>query len=85
MKRTFFVKRELRELSVLARPRLSGKRFCEGCQEDVRWLFPEEAMALAGTSLRGIFQLVESSRIHFAENEKGFLLVCAASLAAKQK
>ena len=84
MKHTFFVKRELRELSILVRPRLSGKRFCDSCQAEVRWLFPEEAMALAGITLRGIFRLVESSEIHFAESEGGFLLVCAASLETKQ-
>lgn len=82
---SFKFKKETHELSILTRPRLSEKRFCEGCQVEARWLFPEEAMALAGTSLREIFRLVESSEIHFAESEEGFLIVCAASLATKQK
>lgn len=84
MTRKFFFKKETHELCILTRPRLSEERFCEDCQAEARWLFPEEAMALTGTSLRGIFRLVESSEIHFAESEEGFLIVCAASLASMQ-
>ena len=83
MTEKLIVKRETRELKILTRPRLKEKKFCESCQAEVRWLFPEEAMALAETTLRGIFRLVESHDIHFAESEEGFLIVCAESMKTK--
>lgn len=79
------VKREKRELEILARPRIKEKMFCDWCLREVRWLVPEEAMLLAKSSLREVFRLIESGEIHFVENEEGFLLVCAESLAAKQQ
>ncbi len=80
----FFVRRETHEYSILTRPRLTEKKFCDCCGADVRWLFPEEAMFLAEVSLRRIFRLVEAREIHFLENPQGFLLVCAESLATKK-
>lgn len=84
MTRRFFIKKETHEFNVLTRPRLSGKKFCEGCRQESSWLFPEEAMLLAQISLREIFRLVELREIHFVENPEGFLLVCAKSLASKK-
>lgn len=82
MKDKLIVKRETHEMEILSRPRVREKRFCDGCDRPVRWLVPEEAMLLAKTSLREIFRLIESGEIHFIESKKGFLLVCAESLAA---
>ena len=77
------VRRETHELKILARPRVKEKRFCDHCQAKVRWLTPEEAMALGRVSLREIFRLVESREIHFTESKEGFLIVCAESLTTK--
>lgn len=84
MTRRFYIRKETHEFSILTRPRLSGKKFCDDCRAEVRWLFPEEAMLLAQVSLREIFRLVESRKIHFVENSEGFLLVCAESLTTKK-
>ncbi len=83
MTKKLSVRKEKRELTILRRPRIAEKRFCAFCSAEVRWLVPEEAMVLAGISLREIFRLVEKQKIHFVENANGFLLVCAKSLAEK--
>lgn len=85
MAKKLTVTREKRELTVLRRPQVAEKRFCEACQKDVRWLLPEEAMLLAEISLREIFRQVETQKIHFIESADGFLLVCAESLATRKK
>ena len=85
MQRKFSVKKETHEIRILAQTRVSEKRYCAVCQRQVRWLVPEEAMALAEVSLREIFRLVESHEIHFAESEEGFLIVCAESLAETRR
>lgn len=54
--------------------------FCVECDLSVRWVWPEEAMALRRTSLREIFRMIEAGHLHFAETADGFLLVCAESL-----
>lgn len=78
------VRKETHEINILTRPTVPEKRFCDSCRHEVRWLIPEEAMLLANATLREIFRLIESSEIHFVENAEGFLLVCAASLAAEK-
>ena len=80
MSRKMLIRKETHELTIIARPRVRGKRFCAACQKQVRWLVPEEAMLLAKTNLREIFRRVEMQEIHFIETREGFLLVCAESL-----
>ena len=53
---------------------------CEECGFAVRWVLPEEAMALTRTSMRDIFREIECATLHFVESPEGFLLVCAESL-----
>jgi hypothetical protein len=55
-------------------------RWCEECGEEVRFVRPEEAAAVASVSTRAIYRRVEERRIHFAETEDGLLFVCLASL-----
>lgn len=84
MPEKWIVKRETRELKILTRPRINGERFCPFCERGVRWLAPEEAMILAQKTLREIFRALEAGELHCVENEDGFVLVCAESLAAGQ-
>jgi len=65
----------------LERPRVREKGYCATCDGETDWLLPEEAMAVAGVSLRKIFSMIESSDIHFAETTGGFLIVCVRFLA----
>jgi len=80
MGKTLIARKETHEVLILSRRRINEKRFCAACQTQVPWLVPEEAMLLKKTSLREIFRRVETNEIHFAENARGFLLVCAKSL-----
>jgi hypothetical protein len=77
----FRVTREIHEWKTIERPRVTEKIYCAQCGEETNWLLPEEAMAVAGVSLRAIFRSIESRDIHFAETANGFLIVCVESLA----
>jgi hypothetical protein len=79
------ISRETHELKILIHPRIAENAFCIECQSEVRWLIPEEAMILAGISLRKVFRLVEMRKLHFAENVDGFLIICNESLAAIER
>ena len=46
--------------------------FCPKCNETVEFLTPEIIAAIAGTSEREIFRLIESGKIHFIEKERIF-------------
>jgi hypothetical protein len=78
----FSVTREIHEWKTLERPRIKGKSPCPVCRAKTAWLMPEETMAIAGVTLRQIFRLIESRQIHSAENNDGFLVVCALSLTS---
>lgn len=85
MRRKIIVRKETHEINILTCPALSEKQFCADCRREVRWLIPEEAIVLAKTNLREIFQLIETGKIHFLESTEGFLLVCAESLAGRMQ
>jgi hypothetical protein len=51
----------------------------------VTWLTPNEAMLLSKHSLREIFRLIEAGKIHFVEDEAGFLFICPLSIEQAQK
>ncbi|CAN5547163.1 hypothetical protein BH10ACI3_BH10ACI3_16840 [soil metagenome] len=80
MKRSLTVTKQTCELNVLYRPRLKDRMYCTDCGSLVRWVFPEEAMALLGTNLRDIFRRIERYQVHFVETTNGFPLICAESL-----
>lgn len=80
MKETISATRQINELNVLYRPKVKDRMFCVECDGSVRWVTPEEAMALRGTSLRDIFRDIEARNLHYAETADGFLLVCVDSL-----
>ncbi len=54
--------------------------WCEGCGSEVRMLTPDEAAALARTTVRAIYRWIEAEKIHFTETPDGLLLVCLSSL-----
>ena len=56
---------------------------CPGCQTDVSWLTPNQAVALSGLSLREIFRRVESQTLHFIETPPAGLHICPKSLGLK--
>jgi hypothetical protein len=53
---------------------------CDACGAVVRLVTADDAAALAGTSAREIYRLVEARKIHFIETAQGSLLICLNSL-----
>lgn len=41
----------------------------------------EDAAALVAATPRAVYRWVEAGKLHFAESERGLVLVCAQSLA----
>ena len=76
----FSVTKEVHVWKTLEHPRVREISYCVTCEIERNWLVPEEAMAMAGVSLREIFRLIESRDLHFAETAEGFLMVCLTSL-----
>lgn len=56
--------------------------WCKQCGGQVSMLRVEDASTLAGTTTRTIYRWIEADKLHFAESEKGLVLICAQSLAA---
>ena len=55
--------------------------WCERCGSEVRRLTPDEAAALARTSVRAIYRKLEAERLHFKETDDGWILICLNSLS----
>ena len=54
--------------------------WCSGCGAEATMITPQQAAALAGVTVRTIYQWVESNRVHFIETGDGLLLVCVNTL-----
>lgn len=70
------------EIIFVRRKRGAIRLWCSGCQEHVSMLPVEDASALVGTTARTIYRWIEAARLHFAESDKGLVLICANSLAS---
>ncbi|HWP44461.1 MAG TPA: hypothetical protein VNO14_14545 [Blastocatellia bacterium] len=53
---------------------------CPVCLKEARMITPQEASALMGMSVRGIYRSVEAGRLHFIETQQGQLYICTNSL-----
>ena len=78
-----FQKFERSTYRLFGTPKLTAR--CDRCRQEVTWLTPNEALLLSKQSLREIFRLIEANKIHFTEDEAGFLFICPISLAQAQK
>ena len=54
--------------------------WCSQCNQQVRMISPTAAAALAGTSVREIFQRVEAGDLHFIETPEGQIRICSDSI-----
>ena len=73
---------EVKETIIL---RQSGNRleaFCPQCQALVEMLTPQLAAAVSKTTIREIFRLIESGRLHFMETDE--IRVCLNSVSAEK-
>ena len=55
--------------------------WCDGCGAQAEMVTADEAALIAGVSSRTVYRWVEAGRLHFAEPERGALLVCLKSLS----
>ncbi len=53
---------------------------CESCGREVRWLTPDQTVALTGLTLREVFRRIESNEVHFSEVKSGLVQICQTSL-----
>ncbi len=53
---------------------------CDECREEVRWLTPNQVVALTGWPLREIFRRIESNNLHSIETTPGVLHICPNAL-----
>lgn len=56
--------------------------WCNQCEAKVSLLRVEDASALVGVTARTIYRWIEAGRLHFAESDKGLVLICANSLSS---
>jgi excisionase family DNA binding protein len=70
------------EIILVRRRRGAVRMWCKQCGEQVSMLRVEDASALVGVTARTIYRWIEAGRLHFAESDKGLVLICAQSLGS---
>ena len=70
---------EVEEIIILRQSRNRLATFCPQCQASVEMLTPPLAAAVSKTTIREIFRLIESGRLHFMETDE--IRVCLNSLS----
>lgn len=60
---------------------LSQLVWCAACAAQVRMVTVDQAAALARTSSRMIYRMVENDQLHFTETPEGRLFICLNSLS----
>jgi hypothetical protein len=53
---------------------------CPACRKQMRMVAANDAAIIVRRSAREIYQLVESGKLHFIEDQNGLLYVCSDSL-----
>jgi hypothetical protein len=70
------------EIILVRRRRGAFRMWCNQCEAKVSMLCVEDARTVAETTSRTIYRWIEAGKLHFAESEKGLVLICAQSLAS---
>lgn len=73
---------EVEETIILRQSETRLEAFCPLCQALVEMLTPQLAAAVSKTTIREIFRLIESGRLHFMETDE--IRVCLNSLNAEK-
>ena len=76
------VRVEIDEVLIVKRRGGAVLTWCAECAAEVAMVTPDEAAAVALTSTRAIYALVEAGRLHWSETPERQLLICAVSLLA---
>jgi excisionase family DNA binding protein len=70
------------EIILVRRRGKAVRLWCNQCEAQVSMLRVEDASALVGVTARTIYRWIEAGKLHFAESDKGLVLICAQSLAS---
>ena len=70
------------EIILVRRRGKAVRLWCNQCEAQVSMLRVEDARTVAQTTSRTIYRWIEAGKLHFAESDKGLVLICAQSLAA---
>jgi hypothetical protein len=65
---------------VIRRRQGSVLDWCPNCAQQVPMVKVDEAATLCQVTSRAIYRWVEAERVHFAETDEGWLLICLNSL-----
>jgi hypothetical protein len=68
------------EEAVAIRTRTLLLAYCQQCRKQSRMIAANEAAMVARLSAREIYRFVEARQLHFIEDRRGLLYVCADSL-----
>jgi hypothetical protein len=79
MKRTAKLTIETERLFVIRSRKAARQGLCEVCGEMVSFVTADQAAAIAHTTPRAVYRMVEAERVHFIETV-GDLLICLNSL-----
>jgi hypothetical protein len=73
---------EIEELIRVVSHRQAARAWCPACGSEALMATPQQAAAIAGSSVRAVNRSVEANRVHFLETPEGLLLVCVNSLSS---
>ena len=82
MKQKMEITFEVEETIILRQVAKTLTVFCPQCEALVEMLTPQLAAAVSKTTIREIFRLIESGRLHFTETDE--IRVCLNSLSAEK-
>ena len=82
MKQKMEIMFEVEETIILRQSTNRLEAFCPQCQALVEMITPQLAAVVSKTSIREIFRLIESGRLHFMETDE--IRVCLNSLSAEK-
>jgi hypothetical protein len=63
------------------RERYGFTGYCRECSTERQFVSVEDAMNTSAMTMRALVGLVEDGELHFAESEKGLLMLCQHSVA----
>lgn len=73
---------ETERLLIIRRRYQAVEAWCNSCERLALMIRPDQAAAVSGCTLRGIFNQIENGILHFHEHPDGLLLICLESLLA---
>jgi tRNA A22 N-methylase len=81
LRRQFVITAEKTETYTVRQEPPQLQRYCDKCDQQIRFLTVDQAVNVTGLGARTIFRLVEAGELHSLETDEGYLLLCPNSVA----